>query len=477
MPLSTIFQIAALSLISNGALAEAKKPNIVVIGAGLAGLTTAYRLQQKGLDVHVYEARKRVGGRVFTVKIGDELAELGGQNITDGGDAENMRSLIAEFSLEPTKYKVHLDYQYLTQDGFISGDLLYKEKFDSEDLKSQLAQAAQKAHNMRDVLNTLLEENDPLYKVLSVRLAAYEGAIIDKLSPLYIDTLYHMLLGGLSAAHQNVEKENYVDMISIKGGNALLPEKLAQSLGDNIHLNMPLVAISKAIDNCYELIFQNGEIVKTDIVVLAVPCSVYNDIHFEKDLIPEKKLEAIKNVQYGTNAKILVPVSQTPNPKTTFINDRMGSFFSNHNVLTLYYTGDAGKFSEITISQAYQQEHSMLEKGLGKLCPPFLAPSYARDESFISYDGPVGYSWPNDPYVKGTYSYISPGQETLLTAIEKQGEELIKTLFAPIDQTLYFAGEHASILMEVPGTMEAACESGERTARMIEKALKIFKKK
>lgn len=138
-------------------------------------------------------------------------------------------------------------------------------------LKSQLAQAAQKAHNMRDVLNTLLEENDPLYKVLSVRLAAYEGAIIDKLSPLYIDTLYHMLLGGLSAAHQNVEKENYVDMISIKGGNALLPEKLAQSLGDNIHLNMPLVAISKAIDNCYELVFQNGEKVKTDIVVLAVP--------------------------------------------------------------------------------------------------------------------------------------------------------------------------------------------------------------
>ena len=40
----------------------------------------------------------------------------------------------------------------------------------------------------------------------------------------------------------------------------------------------------------------------------------------------------------------------------------------------------------------------------------------------------------------------------------------------PIDQKLYFAGEHTSILMEFPGTMEAACESGERAARMILKA-------
>lgn len=42
-----------------------------------------------------------------------------------------------------------------------------------------------------------------------------------------------------------------------------------------------------------------------------------------------------------------------------------------------------------------------------------------------------------------------------------------RKLFAPIDQTLYFAGEHATILLDVPGTMEAACESGERVAQAI----------
>jgi len=32
-----------------------------------------------------------------------------------------------------------------------------------------------------------------------------------------------------------------------------------------------------------------------------------------------------------------------------------------------------------------------------------------------TYSGAVGYSWPNDPYAKGSYSYIASGQEDLLT--------------------------------------------------------------
>jgi len=58
-----------------------------------------------------------------------------------------------------------------------------------------------------------------------------------------------------------------------------------------------------------------------------------------------------------------------------------------------------------------------------------------------------------------------------LTSLQNQDGEIVRALFAPIGQTLYFSGEHASILMEIPGTMEAACESGERIARMIAKSL------
>ena len=77
-----------------------ENPRVVVVGAGLAGLTTAYRLHQEGVDVHVYEARNRVGGRVLTAIVGNTIAELGGQNVSDGGDSENMRRLIEELGLE-----------------------------------------------------------------------------------------------------------------------------------------------------------------------------------------------------------------------------------------------------------------------------------------------------------------------------------------------------------------------------------------
>jgi len=66
------------------------KEKIVIVGAGLAGLTTAYRLLQKQYDIEVYEARPRVGGRVHTILMEnlDESyspAELGAQNLTDVG--------------------------------------------------------------------------------------------------------------------------------------------------------------------------------------------------------------------------------------------------------------------------------------------------------------------------------------------------------------------------------------------------------
>jgi monoamine oxidase len=102
---------------------------------------------------------------------------------------------------------------------------------------------------------------------------------------------------------------------------------------------------------------------------------------------------------------------------------------------------------------------------------PTSTPTIARDEPFAQYKTPVGHSWPNDPYIKGSYHNIAPGQEEVLTALQELDREMVKTLFAPIDGKLFFAGEHASILMDVPGTLEAACESGERTARMIQRLI------
>ena len=57
----------------------AAQPTIAVVGAGLAGLTAAYRLKQAGLNAKVYEASGRIGGRCWSIHDFDPLvAEHGG---------------------------------------------------------------------------------------------------------------------------------------------------------------------------------------------------------------------------------------------------------------------------------------------------------------------------------------------------------------------------------------------------------------
>ena len=59
----------------------AAQPKIVVVGAGLAGLSAAYRLKRAGYAAQVYEASERIGGRCWTLRgafADGQIAEHGG---------------------------------------------------------------------------------------------------------------------------------------------------------------------------------------------------------------------------------------------------------------------------------------------------------------------------------------------------------------------------------------------------------------
>ena len=55
-----------------------KKTRVVILGAGMAGLVSAYELREAGYEVSVLEARERVGGRTWSVRRGTRV------EMTDG---------------------------------------------------------------------------------------------------------------------------------------------------------------------------------------------------------------------------------------------------------------------------------------------------------------------------------------------------------------------------------------------------------
>ena len=61
------------------------KGKVMVIGAGIAGLTAAQQLKSFGMEVVVLEARDRVGGRIATFRKGPYIADLGAMVVTGLG--------------------------------------------------------------------------------------------------------------------------------------------------------------------------------------------------------------------------------------------------------------------------------------------------------------------------------------------------------------------------------------------------------
>jgi monoamine oxidase len=87
-------------------VAQTRDTDVVVVGAGLAGLAAARELRAAGRDVIVLEARDRVGGRTLNEPIGgDKIVEIGAQWV--GPTQDRVNALIAELGLEtfPTYVK------------------------------------------------------------------------------------------------------------------------------------------------------------------------------------------------------------------------------------------------------------------------------------------------------------------------------------------------------------------------------------
>jgi monoamine oxidase len=430
---------------------------IAIIGAGLAGLTAAYRLHQAGLNVELFEAQNRVGGRVLTIPLKNylgetSLVELGGQGITDGGLASHFLTLAQEFSLKSAQKLIYLNSLVYFENNYHD---FFKSLQESPNTLDNLHAFSQQAESIGNLIDLLFKHNPIARQALITRMTAYEGVDAYQQSIYHnIETLEYTLQGGLAKFHEvHSHKTGEILTSTLKDGNASICLKMAEVLSHKIHFNKILAKISLS-NNLFDLNFEDNTHYTYDFVILAIPAATYKNIDLSGSGIEKNKLAVIQKIMYGQNSKIAIPFNLTQRKNNQLDNFRSVmtkntvSFFNFDQMIPLIYTTKSvpniKELCEITAN------------GLGL--------------ENQSYDNFVMHSWAEDVYALGSYAaYSNTVSKELDKKISFNNTEY-KDLFSPVIGKLFFAGEHTTIL-DCIGTMEAAVESGERIANAISLAV------
>lgn len=78
-------------------MTDSERPDVIIVGAGIAGLTAAYTLQQRGRSVLVLERNDTPGGRMRSEGHGDFVVDRGAQFVASS--YKNMRALVTDLGL------------------------------------------------------------------------------------------------------------------------------------------------------------------------------------------------------------------------------------------------------------------------------------------------------------------------------------------------------------------------------------------
>jgi len=267
--------------------------DVVVVGAGLAGLAAARDLLTGGASVLVVEARDRVGGRVLNAPIAGAVVEAGGQWV--GPTQDRVLALIEELALEtfPTFEEGHslleLDGQVRRYSGTIPkvGPLtlldIAQARFRLErkakrlDLEAPWAGARSADLDSITLGDWVAREmrTETARKLLRLAARTVWGADLDEMSLLHA-LIYMRGAGGLDPL---IDTEGGAQQDRIVGGSGLLTRGLADRLGDRILLDFAVTAIRA--DGGRTVVSDGSREVSGRRVIVAVPTPLRAAIRYE----------------------------------------------------------------------------------------------------------------------------------------------------------------------------------------------------
>ncbi len=450
------------ALLPTAATASSK---VLIVGAGVAGLTAARRLTQAGVPVDIVEAKKRVGGRMRSVDNAagtQTTVELGGEFIDTGH--LSLLGLVQELGLQVADLSA-ADMGLLPQVYFFDGRWI--------SLTQIVREFTPLVPRLERDAATIEDLDDPAAIALD-QLSISEYLIRIQATPL-IKTLLEVAYTieyGREASTQSCL--NFLFLIGtnpndfqlfgssderyhVIGGSALVPRLLAQPLANFIQLDTELEAIRSLSDGRYRVSLRSG--LRTfdrtyERVVLTLPFSVLRHVNLAVDLPPRKR-RVIEQLSYGTNSKLITAY------RNRVWRTRYGSNgeaftdlgFQNTWEPTRYAPGQAGLLTNFTGGQrglsigkgtAEEQAQRLLPQ-LNQVFPGI------RDQR---QGQAIRAFWTDDPFAQGSYACYLAGDWRRFYG--QEGKRV---------GNLFFAGEHCS--EDFQGYMEGGCETGEATARAI----------
>lgn len=455
-----------LSIVLSTAARSFMYADVIIVGAGISGLNCALSLKENGINVLVFEALPRVGGRIHTIQLPEGyMAELGGHSLLDGGEPVCIRKLVDQFHLETEAHSFDKhDVRFMDQDGVFHTleDALKAINFSLDGLAERVEAITKQSHHMDDVLQALFPKHSVAYQYLHQIFSGWCGADPKDLSVKNAELIGFILQGGFSSTHK--ADDGKVHLLSIKGGNALLPLRLAETLGDAVHMNMPVQSVTKQGDDI-RVTFVNGESATCHKIVFSNSPASFSQMDIDEKIIPYERLQYIKSLAMGTSAKIIYPYIAKEQSEKALMMDGLSTMRTADGVVPMVYvTGENGRSLKDNLGDLHQKSVNLLTHRFEGFSSDVIPEECSLGNQLQKVESPISKTWSQDPYFGGSYSYIAKGQEDFQDIMDLDGI-FVKKLFKPVNERVYFCGEAASII-EI-GTIEGAAESGERISKLI----------
>jgi monoamine oxidase len=414
-------------------------PDVIVIGAGVAGLTVARDLSAASLRVLVLEARDRLGGRISTHHTPDGPIELGAEFVH--GAVEEILGVAEEARL--SLREVERRAPSATRAG---GSSVRQESFSAID--ALLAHASSdKDESFQDLVDRI--DVDPETKMRALRLVeGYHAADPAKIS-------VQSLLDNTAADERPGAERQFR---FARGYDGLVTALFQQCSSELCTVELNAVATAIAWKRKHVIVrLASGAERRAPHVVVTVPLGVLKTGALEfTPRLPDKE-ETLRRLEMGAAARVSLQFKDDAWPgQDSFAGD--GLLFTGQPLFPVWWishpatrpvvTGWGGRQGALRLATLGETERL-------RLALHELGVALGVDASRLgdSLHGAFHHDWHADPFSRGAYSYAAVGGR-------RAGIELA----APVESTLFFAGE-ATQSDGRNATVHGAIASGQRAAK------------